>query len=187
MGWKISLPIFCATTETTADLANVILTSNTHNKIINYLHLQKPLKMSQHLGPSQPQQTSTWPYLTNKTPTNIGHGWICGCICGQLHTSSCSNTTNKNNNRSTLLHAFDSMLCPHTYKNGIHQQEPVSIKELKQGDLSWSTTQTILGWIVNIITNTISLPQHCQESHKQILERILSSQKRTLIRNERKS
>ena len=41
-----------------------------------------------------------------------------------------------------------------------HRHEPASVKKLLKGDASWNTIKTILGWIIDTIAMTITLPPH---------------------------
>ena len=58
------------------------------------------------------------------------------------------------------------------------QREPVSMKELLKGDCMWSTIRNVLGWIVDSVAMTISLPQHRQERLAEILASVPLSQHR---------
>ena len=44
--------------------------------------------------------------------------------------------------------------------DNVHWKEPVSLKKLCQGDCSWSTIKTMLGWIIDTVNLTIHLPPH---------------------------
>lgn len=62
------------------------------------------------------------------------------------------------------------------------RQESVGNKKLKQGDLSWSTIKTVLGWIIGTTTMTIHLPEHWVEHLAEILASISSIQKRLSLK-----
>jgi len=40
------------------------------------------------------------------------------------------------------------------------RREPISQKKLDQGDASWKTTGTILGWLIDTVAGTLCLPPH---------------------------
>ena len=62
------------------------------------------------------------------------------------------------------------------------RKEPVSIKKLKKGDVSWATIKNVLGWIIDTTNMTISLPQHRVERLGAILASIPATQKRTTVK-----
>ena len=64
--------------------------------------------------------------------------------------------------RRHLLHAIDDVFSPlaATEKFG---NEPISVKKLGKGDASWQTLKIVLGWLVDTIRQTISLPHHRSE------------------------
>ena len=61
--------------------------------------------------------------------------------------------------RKILLHAVNDVIRPLEAGDG-HRKEPVSLKKLRQGDCSWSTVKTMLGWIIDTVNMTINLPPH---------------------------
>ena len=61
------------------------------------------------------------------------------------------------------------------------RKEVLSLKKLDAGDCSWSTCQTMLGWIVNFINMTIALPPHRVVRLKEIVHSIPRTQQRVGI------
>ena len=94
----------------------------------------------------------------------------------------CQGHKNKSRIRNTLLHAVDAVFRPTDYYDNLTRREPVSIKKLRQGDCSWNTIKTVLGWIINTSSMTIELPPHRQERLGEILASIPSNQKRISIK-----
>ena len=84
--------------------------------------------------------------------------------------------------RKILLHAIDDVLRPLDGEDDIHRKEPVSLKKLRQGDCSWSTIKTMLGWIINTVNLTLHLPPHRAQHLADILASIPITQKRTSVR-----
>ena len=84
--------------------------------------------------------------------------------------------------RRVLFHAVDSVFRPNDFYDDIHRREPNSIKKLRKGDCSWAQVKTILGWVINTMTMTISLPEHRVERLAEILASIPLTQKRTSVR-----
>jgi hypothetical protein len=62
-----------------------------------------------------------------------------------------------------------------------YRQEPISIKRLKQGDGAWETKKVILGWLVNTIDMTLTLPTHRVQRLHDILASIHPDQKRIAV------
>ena len=75
-----------------------------------------------------------------------------------------------------LLHTIDLIFHALNPKESSYKQEPVSLKKLKQGDCTWSTNKKILGWIINTVVMTVTLPKHCIDCLAEILSSIPSIQ-----------
>ena len=78
--------------------------------------------------------------------------------------------------------AIDKVFYPLSLLDKPSRREPISIKKLLKGDCSWTTVKNILGWIINTVDQTISLPRHRVERLAEILSDIPRSQKRISIR-----
>jgi hypothetical protein len=55
-------------------------------------------------------------------------------------------------------------------------------KILAVGDCSWGTMKQVLGWVINTVTMTICLPQHCINRLEAILNAFLPSQQHTGVK-----
>jgi len=64
---------------------------------------------------------------------------------------------NRQRVRNILLRAVDQIFCPIDFYDDEFRCEPLSLKNLKQGDMSWSTIKTVLGWVINTSTMTTVL------------------------------
>ena len=60
--------------------------------------------------------------------------------------------------RRTLFHALDKVFRTLDQQDTKQRKEVLSLKKLEEGDCSWSTCQTMLGWIVDSINMTITPP-----------------------------
>ena len=89
---------------------------------------------------------------------------------------------NRQGVRNILLRAVDQIFRPNDYYDDEFRREPVSLKNLKQGDVSWSTIKTVLGWVINTTTMTIHLPEHRVERLAEILASIPATQKRLSLK-----
>jgi len=90
----------------------------------------------------------------------------------------CQGTNNHSRVCATLLHAIDSVFRPNNFYDNEFRREPVSLKKLRQGDCSWNTIKTVLGWIIDTVAMTIQLPPHRQERLGEILASLPADQKR---------
>ena len=89
---------------------------------------------------------------------------------------------NRQRVRNILLRAVDQVFRPNDFHDDEFRREPVSLKKLKQGDVSWSTIKTVLGWVINTSTMTIHLPEHRVERLGEILASIPATQKRLSLK-----
>ena len=89
---------------------------------------------------------------------------------------------NRQQVRRALLHSIDDIFQPLLPTDNPIQQEPVSLKKLRQGDCSWGTLKLILGWIIDTINMTIQLPPHRVEKLAEILASVPSTQRCTSVK-----
>jgi hypothetical protein len=61
--------------------------------------------------------------------------------------------------RRHLLHSIDAVFAP-LAPDDHFGNEPISVKKLKQGDASWQTIKVVLGWVIDTVNQTLSLPPH---------------------------
>jgi hypothetical protein len=81
-----------------------------------------------------------------------------------------------------LLHAVDNVFCPLLVKDSPEQGEPVSLKKLHARDCSWGTMKLVLGWIINTVAMTITLPPHQVTRLTEILNAFLATQRQTSMK-----
>jgi hypothetical protein len=79
--------------------------------------------------------------------------------------------------KRALLHIMDTVLCPLDSGDSIHRQETASTKKMTKGDSAWGTVKVILGWIINTLDKTISLPAHRLALIRKILASISATQR----------
>lgn len=58
------------------------------------------------------------------------------------------------------LHSIDQVLQPLSPDGPPSHKDPVLINKLLQGNAGWSTTKTILGWDLDMVAGTLTLPPH---------------------------
>jgi hypothetical protein len=76
----------------------------------------------------------------------------------------------RNKVRATIFHSIDAVLRPLHPSDDVHRKAPISMKKLHKGDARWSTRKILLGWLVDTIAETISLPDHRADRLQLILQ-----------------
>ena len=74
--------------------------------------------------------------------------------------------------RRTLFHALEKLFWPCEYGDLANHKELFSLKKLRAGDCMWKTCQILLGWLIDTVNMTLSLPPHRENCSKEILVRI---------------
>lgn len=201
MGWVNSPPIFCAATETAADIANANLQDTMRSSPHSLDTMAAPMddddEIEQRTGSdivkpfSSPaagptiSTTSSVPTESIKRDPSLPTGQepigyfdvfvddFLGLVQGKH---------NRSRVRSTLLRAIDEVFRPNDFYDDLLRREPVSLKKLRQGDCSWNTIKVVLGWVLNTVAMTVELPQHRQERLAEILASIPVTQKRIAVK-----
>ena len=75
-----------------------------------------------------------------------------------------------------LFQALDQIFRPLDPPDVLARTEPASASKLAKGDTTWSTSKVILGWRVDTIAKTITLPPHPVERLHAILDSVKPSQ-----------
>jgi hypothetical protein len=57
-----------------------------------------------------------------------------------------------------LMEGIDDVFRPLSPEDPSHRREPISVKKLRQGDASWSTVKKVLGWVIDSVAMTLTLP-----------------------------
>ena len=83
--------------------------------------------------------------------------------------------------RRVLFHALDSIFRPPDEFDSAYRQHPLSQKKLKKGDCCWATKREILGWIIDTVAMTLSLPQKRIDKLRATLDSIPVTQKRISV------
>ncbi len=83
-----------------------------------------------------------------------------------------------------LLHAVDDVFRPLLVKDSPERREPVSLKKLHAGDCSWGTMKLVLGWIINTVAMTTTLPPHCVACLVEILNAFPATQWQTSMKRQ---
>jgi hypothetical protein len=81
-----------------------------------------------------------------------------------------------------LLHAVDNVFCPLLVEDSPERHKPVALKKLHTGDCSWGTMKLVLGWIIDMVVMTITLPPHCVACLAEILNAFQATQRQTSMK-----
>jgi hypothetical protein len=80
--------------------------------------------------------------------------------------------------KRVLLHTLDRVFRPLDQQDLEHRQEPASVKKMRKGGATWATRKVILGWIIDTIQLTLELPSHRIGRLLELLDSMVSSQRR---------
>jgi hypothetical protein len=195
MGWKNSPPYFCAITETVADVAN--------ERIQRHLqplgHRMDRIANSRCDNPNGPQglvstglfpatgTVSTAVPLPTQNPSpglRAFHNQPIGkfdIYVDDFLGIAQGGARTRNRIRRILFHTLDEVLRPKDPEDVPARQEPISIKKLQKGDANWSTSKQMLGWLIDTVQSTITLPPHRLARLRTILSGIAPGQHRVSI------
>jgi hypothetical protein len=182
-----TLPLPPATTnhssQTSSTMPHSSHNTNTHSTD-TYSVPTVPIQIPTIPNPSPPSPTPCIKIPTHRDPClpSLQHPVKYVDVFVDDFIGLCQGHHNKSHVRQTLLHAVDAVFRPTDFHDGPYRREPVSLKKLKKGDVSWNTIKLVLGWIINTTTMTIHLPPHRVERLGQILADIPPSQKRLSVK-----
>jgi len=151
MGWNQSPPFFCAFTETAADLANAAIHSNTP------LH-PHPLESSsqQH---NLPQAATFHPHIIRPPTLHLSQTPVAHVDVYIDDFLAVAQPTRKTTTLRALLHAISSIFRHHRHvDDSPARKNTISNSKLQAGDGAWSTSKTVLGWLIDTEAGTIQLP-----------------------------
>jgi hypothetical protein len=187
MGWVESPPYFCAASETIADLAN----ANIHKRFLPHrldaLADTPPPSQSPgelypiNLVPSTPQPPGAPREPPSATRPRKKLAYVDVYVDDFLGLCQ-GDRRERTRVRRALLYAIDQVLAP--LDSDLHPQhnEPASVKKMLKGDACWDTTKVMLGWLIDTVNKTITLPPHRVERLLQIFES-LHGKKRVSLNN----
>jgi len=165
MGWNHSPPYFCAFTETVADLVNQPTTTT-------LIHTHPTLAHTQHHHDAQqqqhPQPIPVPPPTSNPLPPLEYVDVYMDDFIAIAQPPRHLPLMNK------LLHAVDAVFLdpPHSNCRNI-----VSSNKIQKGDTIFSTRKQLLGWDIDTITMSLTLPAHRFASLTSLLDSILAKKR----------
>jgi len=167
MGWSESCPYFCMATETIADATN----KQPRCSFSTLPHAQDVLAAAQDQlgGPTAISSTLPAPLLPQH-PIDYTDVYIDDfMLLAQTHRVA---TTL----RRRLFHNIHKIFRPNTTEESTAsppRREPISEKKLAEGDCSWDTKATLLGWLVDSVAGTLRLPPHRHERLHALIDSLL--------------
>ena len=182
MGWRNSPPVFSTATETVADL------TNTRLREPEYVPPRHALDdLAEEVAPARTGPRVSWPPTTSAVALPVARDPLLPSDAPPLQYAdvyvddfiALAQRPFLRRVRRALLHAVDDVFRPLDAQDGPERREPVSLKKLRQGDCSWDTYKTVLGWLVDTVNLTLQLPPHRLERLCELLNSIPRSQKRT--------
>ncbi|KAL3822497.1 hypothetical protein ACHAXA_002515 [Cyclostephanos tholiformis] len=181
---KNSPPIFSTATETIADLTNARLRTITHppphhlDDLAEHIASQPPSPPLPSVNlstaprdPSLPAPAAPLAYADVYVDDFVG--------AAQRSPPGTLGMDNRRRVRRLLLHAVDDVFRPLSPGDDPARREPVSMKKLAAGDCLWGTIKQVLGWIIDSVDMTISLPPHRAARLLEVLDSFPPTQKRT--------
>jgi hypothetical protein len=185
MGWTDSPKIFTAATETVADMTNASLKSGDRFPAHHLETISETPPPPAPLPPKSTPSRETLSLPTRSRRSDAPHYgpplalWdvylddLLGHVQGGRRT--------RLRVKRALLHSLDQVMRPLDSEDSPFRQEPASVKKMGKGDATWTTLKPILGWILNTLDKTISLPPHCLVRVRDILNSIGPNQRRVTL------
>lgn len=172
MGWQNSPPLFCSATETIADVANRRLLQHHQPPGHRLEHvadtppepLSLPVASRSTLPPSVPVPDRPDPHLA--LARRRAKAWVDVYMDDFIGVAQ---GTPKHLAwvRRVLFDSIDDIFRPLQPGDLAERQEPISVKKLAQGDAAWATSKTVLGWLLDTQSQTITLPPR---RHQRLLD-----------------
>jgi hypothetical protein len=182
MGWTQSPPAFCAVTETIADVANQRLRRHASSPPHRLDDLADSPPTDEVLLPFTPVKTSTAVPDTNPLiPAYQRRLGIVDVFVDDFIGAAQGGRKRLVQIRRVLMQAIDDVFRPLSSDDPVHRTEPISVKKLLKGDASWSTCKKVLGWIIDSVSMTLTLPERRLRRLADILADIPSTQKRLAL------
>jgi hypothetical protein len=188
MGWTQSPPAFCAVTETIADQANrrlrhrgsflcrphplERLASTPATASVNDVAMVPPRSGLPPLPvlPVPPSNSLLVPFHRPLRAVDVFVDDFIGLAQGQPRSLR--------NTRRLIMHAVDSTFRPLMPDDLPSRTEPISVAKLLKGDADWSTTKKILGWEIDSVSMTLTLPARRLARLHELLASISKDRKR---------
>ena len=180
MGWTESPPAFCTVTKTIADVTNHRLHRRRkfgQHPLEALADVSPPSLLPLPSSPDTSYSTTTAlpplnPLLSfSRQPVSAVDVFVDDFLAiAQPPTAS--------RTRRTLMHTIDNVFRPLSPSDPVQRTEPISLSKLAKGDAAWSTRKQMLGWILDSVDMTLTLPPRRLQRLADLLDSIPSSQRR---------
>jgi hypothetical protein len=187
MGWVESPPYFCAASETIADLANRDIHKRFPPHRLDQVADTTPPPPPPYTGgpinllPSTSQPTDAPREPTTEARLRSKLAYVDVYVDDFLAVCQ-GDRRERTRVRRALLYAIDQVLAPLDPKLHPQHNEPASVKKMLKGDACWDTTKIMLGWLIDTVNKTITLPPHRVGRLLEIFES-LRGKKRVSVNN----
>jgi len=176
MGWVESPPYFTVLTETSCDLANMMLaTADVRLRRAHRLEAvaATPPDDLQTFTPAATTVRATTGRISSKQPPLAAIDVYVDDFLLLAQTQP-----QKQRVMRATLAAIDDVLRPLAQSDPDARKEPASVKKMQQGDAYWSTKKRILGWDIDTDSLTLSLPPHRLARLREVLQWVQPPRKR---------
>ena len=177
MGWVESPPFFTTLTETVCDLTNRAMSS--------YEQLpEHRLEAASRTPPAVPSTVSAprTPWARDNTQFVHDDARSLPLARADVYVDDFLLAAQTKRMQSRLLRqaltSIDHVLRPVEATDPVYRKEPTSVKKLLQGDAAWSTQKRMLGWDIDTVRGTLSLPPHRSDRLRAILDQVQPPRKR---------
>ena len=184
MGWTNSPPCFCAATETIADISNerILKWRNPKPHRLETLAATEPPPAMAILQPPPAPLIPSLPVpptldpLLHKARTRVLAA--VDIFVDDFLGVAQGDASRLGRIRRILFTAIDDVFRPMDVLDKSARREPISVSKLMKGDACWTTRKKILGWILDTIAMTLTLPESRAARLKELLDDIPPNQKR---------
>jgi hypothetical protein len=186
MGWTESPSYFCAATETVTDIANDRI-AKLHNPPVHSLEADTQVDVTEEEEPSvittSPQLGALEvpigrdPLLARRRARQLAYIDV---FVDDFLGAAQGDVARLNLVRRILMDSIDLVFRPLEPGDSPTRLEPISVKKLRQGDVTWSTCKKLLGWIIDSVAMTLTMPPRRLVRLSELLAEIPHSQKRGL-------
>ena len=184
MGWTQSPPYFSAVTETIADLANLRIFQRRRSPPHRLDDLADSLSMDTIALPTTPPpfaHSVPTPGINPDLPLHSRRLATVDVFVDDFIAAAQGPAATLTNLRRTLMHSIDAVFRPLTPQDPPLRTEPISVSKLLKGDACWSTCKKILGWVIDTVGMTITLPARRLQRLHDLLASIPSTRKRMAL------
>ena len=170
MGWVSAPPVFCAASETVADLTNRSIVANWKPP----LHRLDKVADTPAESVRPPSEPGRPPRIRsrNKGPLGAVDAYVDDFIL-----LAQGGKRRRRRLRRILFHCVDRVFRPPDVADDEWKKDPNSVKKLRKGDGSFTTVKVVLGWLLDTVAGTIELPPHRLERLMELLEAFPKSRK----------